>query len=219
MRRTTFFCETLRQNPADTEVAGHQLLLRGNYIQPLAAGIYSFLPLGQRVKHKIEQILREEMDAIGGQEISMPMVHPAELWQETGRWNDFGPELAKFKDRGGRDMVLSPTHEEVIADLLRRQVRSYRQLPVLVYQIQNKMRDEPRARGGLLRGREFTMKDLYSCHVSFEDLDRYYPHVYQAYFNIFCRCGIDVIAVKSVVCVMGCTEDNEFMLLSPVVED
>ncbi len=219
MRRTTLFCETLRQNPADTEVAGHQLLLRGGFIQPLAAGIYSFLPLGQRVKHKIEQILREEMDAIEGQEISMPVVHPAELWQETGRWDAIGSELLRFKDRGGRDMVLAMTHEEVFADLLRKQVRSYRQLPVMLYQIQTKIRDEPRARGGLLRCREFTMKDAYSCHTSFEDLDRYYPRVYQAYANIFRRAGLDVIAVESDAGMMGGTESHEFMFPSDIGED
>ena len=161
MRRTTFFCETLRQAQAEGENTGHQLLLRGGFIQPLAAGIYSFLPLGQRVKHKIEHILREEMNAIGGQEVFLPVVHPAELWQETGRWYDVGAELYRFKDRGDRDMVLAMTHEEVVADLLRKQVRSYRQLPIMLYQIQTKLRDEPRARGGLLRGREFTMKDGY----------------------------------------------------------
>ncbi len=219
MRRTTLFCETLRQNPGDTEIAGHQLLLRAGYIQPLAAGIYSLLPLGQRVRMKIEQILREEMDAIDGQEIQMPVVHPAELWQETGRWYDIGPELARFQDRGERDMVLAMTHEEVIADLLRRQVRSYRQLPVMLYQIQTKFRDEPRPRGGLIRGREFIMKDAYSCHASFEDLDHYYPRMYQAYFNVFRRAGIDVIAVQSDVGMMGGTMAHEFMFLSEIGED
>jgi prolyl-tRNA synthetase len=185
MRRSKLFCETLRQNPADTDVAGHQLLVRGGFIQPLAAGIYSFLPLGERVRHRVEQILREEMDSVDGQEVSLPVVHPAELWQETGRWYDIGPEMVRFKDRGERDMVLAMTHEEVVADLLRKQVRSYRQLPIVLYQLQTKFRDEPRARGGLIRVREFIMKDAYSCHTSFEDLDRYYPSMYQAYFNVF----------------------------------
>jgi prolyl-tRNA synthetase len=142
------------------------------------------LPLGQRVRARIEKILREEMNAIDGQELSLPVVHPAELWQETGRWHDIGPELARFRDRAGRDMVLAMTHEEVVADLLRKHVRSYRQLPVMLYQIQTKFRDEPRARGGLLRVREFVMKDAYSCHASFDDLDAYYPCVCQAYLNI-----------------------------------
>ena len=219
MRRTTFFCETLRQNPADTEIAGHQLLLRGGFIQPLAAGSYSFLPLGQRVRQKVEQILREEMDAIDGQELSLPVVHPAELWQETGRWYEIGPELARFRDRGGRDMVLAMTHEEVVADLLRRGVHSYRQLPVMLYQIQTKFRDEPRARGGLIRAREFTMKDAYSCHASVEDLDRYYPRVYAAYFNCFRRAGIESVAVLADVGMMGGTMAHEFMFLSDVGED
>jgi prolyl-tRNA synthetase len=219
MRRTELFCETLRQNPADTEIAGHQLLVRGGYVQALAAGIYSFLPLGERVRHKIERILREEMEIVGAQEISMPVVQPAEIWQETGRWYEVGPELVRFKDRTGRDMVLAMTHEEVVADLLRKQVRSYRQLPVVLYQIQTKFRDEPRARGGLIRVREFTMKDAYSCHASFADLDRYYPFMYQAYFNVFRRAGIDVIAVLSDVGMMGGTLAHEFIFVSDIGED
>ncbi len=219
MRRSTLFCETLRQNPADSDIAGHQLLLRAGYIQSLAAGIYSFLPLGERVKAKIEAILRDEMNAIGGQEISMPVVHPAEIWQESGRWYDIGPELVRFKDRGERDMVLAMTHEEVLTDLLRKQIRSYRQLPVMLYQIQTKFRDEPRARGGLIRVREFVMKDGYSCHASFDDLDQYYPRVYQAYFNICRRTGIDVAAVQSDVGMMGGTMAHEFMFISEIGED
>lgn len=219
MRRTHLFCETLRQNPADTDVAGHQLLLRGGFVQPLAAGIYSFLPLGQRVKRKLEQILREERDAIDGQAISMPVAHPAELWQESNRWYDIGSELVRFRDRGERDMVLAMTHDEVIADLLRKQVRSYRQLPVVLYQIQTKFRDEPRARGGLIRAREFTVKDAYSCHASSEDLDRFYNRIYQSYFNIFRRTGIDVTSVQSDVGMMGGTMAHEFMYLSDIGED
>lgn len=219
MRRTELFCETLRQNPADTEAAGHQLLLRGGYVQPLAAGIYSLLPLGKRVTSRIERILREEMDAVDGQEVSMPVVHPAELWQQTGRWYDIGPELVRFHDRGERDMVLAMTHEEVIADLLRKQVKSYRQLPVVLYQLQMKFRDEPRSRGGLIRTREFIMKDAYSCHTSYEDLDRYYPRMYQAYFNVFHRAGIEVIAVQSDVGMMGGTMAHEFMCISDLGED
>jgi prolyl-tRNA synthetase len=219
MRRTTLFCETLRQNPADTEIAGHQLLIRGCFIQPLAAGIYSYLPLGQRVKQKVERIIREEMNAIGGQEVSMPVVQPAELWQESGRWYDIGPEMARFTDRSERDMVLAMTHEEVVTDLLRRGVRSYRQLPLMLYQIQTKFRDEPRARGGLIRAREFTMKDAYSCHVSFEDLNRYYPRVYDAYLAIFRRAGLEVIVVQADVGMMGGTEAHEFMFLNEIGED
>ncbi len=219
MRRTSLFCETLRQNPADTEIAGHQLLIRGCFIQPLAAGIYSYLPLGQRVKQKVERIIREEMEAIGGQEVSMPVVQPAELWQESGRWYDIGSELVRFADRSERDMVLAMTHEEVVADLLRKGVRSYRQLPLMLYQIQTKFRDEPRARGGLIRAREFTMKDAYSCHTSFEDLDSYYPRVYDAYLSIFRRAGLEVLVVQADVGMMGGTEAHEFMFLNEAGED
>jgi prolyl-tRNA synthetase len=219
MRRTSFFCETLRQNPADAEAAGHQLLLRGGFIQPLAAGISSLLPLGQRVRRKVEAILREEMDAAGGQEITMPVVQPGDLWRESGRWQAIGPEMARFRDRGARDMVLAMTHEEAVTDLLRRQVRSYRQLPVMLYQLQTKFRDEPRARGGLIRTREFTMKDAYSCHASVVDLDRYYPRMYQAYFNIFRRTGLAPIAVLSDTGMMGGTMAHEFMFVNAIGED
>lgn len=219
MRRTELFCETLRQNRSDIDLASHGLLLRGNFVQQLASGVYSLLPLGVRVIRKIEQIMREEMDAVGGQEISMPVVHPAELWQETRRWYDIGPEMVRFKDRAERDMVLAMTHEEVVADLVRKQIRSYRQLPVMLYQIQTKFRDEPRPRGGLLRVREFVMKDAYSLHASMADLDRYYPEMYGAYFRIFRRCGIDVLAVLSDVGMMGGTLAHEFMFLSDVGED
>ncbi|MFN8517246.1 MAG: proline--tRNA ligase, partial [Chloroflexia bacterium] len=219
MRRTMLFCETLRQNPADAEVAGHQLLLRGGFVQPLAAGISSLLPLGQRVRRKVEAILREEMDAAGGQEITMPVVQPGDLWRESGRWQAIGPELARFRDRGDRDMVLAMTHEEAVTDLLRRQIRSYRQLPVMLYQIQTKFRDEPRARGGLIRTREFTMKDGYSCHTSVADLDRYYPRMYQAYFNVFRRAGLAPLAVLSDTGMMGGTMAHEFMFVNAIGED
>ncbi len=219
MRRSQSFGDTLRQAPADAEAAGHQLLIRGGYIQPLAAGIYSYLPLGQRVKRRVERILREEMDAVGGQEVSLPVVHPAELWQESGRWYSVGPELVRFKDRAGRDMVLAMTHEEAFTDLLRRNVKSYRQLPLMLYQIQTKIRDEPRPRGGLIRVREFTMKDAYSAHASAEDLDRYYPLVYDAYLRAFRRCGLDVIAVEADPGMMGGTTTHEYMYLTDIGED
>src|SRR5919202_3006538 len=219
MRVSELFGETLREAPADVDVVSHQLLLRAGYVRPLAAGIFSYLPLAQRALTKLARIIREEMDAIGGQEITMPVVHPAELWQETGRWQAIDATMARFKDRGGRDMLLAMTHEEVVGDLARREIRSYRQLPQLLYQIQTKFRDEPRARGGLIRVREFTMKDAYSCHASFDDLDRYYPSMYQAYFNIFRRSGIDVIAVESDVGMMGGTMAHEFMFLSDIGED
>jgi len=218
MRRPQSFGDTLCQAPADAEAAGHQLLIRSGYIQPLAAGIYSYLPLGQRVKRRVERILREEMDAVGGQEVSLPVVHPAELWQESGRWYRVGPELVRFKDRAGRDMVLAMTHEEASTDLLRRNVQSYHQLPLMLYQIQTKIRDEPRPRGGLIRVREFTMKDAYSAHVSAEDLDRYYPLVYDAYLRTFRRCGLDVIAVEADPGIMGGTTNHEYVYLTDIGE-
>ena len=169
MRLSTLFGRTLRETPAEAEMVSHQLLLRAGMIRQLAAGIYSYLPLGWRVLRKIEQIMREEMDGIDGQEMLMPVVNPAEIWQATGRWYGPapGPSLVRFKDRGGRDMVLAITHEEATAYLLRQEIFSYRQLPVMVYHIQTKFRDEPRSRGGLVRVREFTMKDAYSCHTTY----------------------------------------------------
>ena len=172
-------------------------LLRAGFIRQLAAGIFSYLPLARRSMNKIEAIIREEMEAIGGQEITMPVVHPADIWKETGRWYQIDAEMARFKDRTGRDMVLAMTHEEVVADLVRRQVQSYRQLPQMVYHIQTKCRDDPRPRAGLIRVREFTMKDSYSLDADWEGLDRQYRAHYQAYFNIFRRCGLPVIAVKA----------------------
>lgn len=219
MRRSAFFCQTLRESPADAELAGQRLLLRGGYVQPLAAGIYSFLPLGLRVKQKVEQILREEMEALGGQEVELPVVQPAELWRESGRWQLIGAELARWSDRAGRELVLAMTHEEAVADLLRRQVRSYRQLPVLLYQIQTKFRDEPRPRGGLLRTREFTMKDAYSCHATSEDLDQFYPRMYQAYLNAFRRVGLPVVGVQAGAGIMGGGTTHEIAFPSPIGED
>ena len=219
MRRSQLFGETLRQAPADSEIAGHQFLVRGGYIQPLATGIFSFLPLGQLVKRKVEAILREEMEGIGGQEVTLPVVHPAEIWQESGRWYSIGSELARFTDRAGRAMVLAMTHEEVIADLLRKTIQSYRQLPRMLYQIQTKFRDEPRSRGGLIRAREFTMKDAYSAHASVEDLDQYYPRVYEAYLRIFRRCGLEVLPVQADTGMMGGSGADEFMYLTPIGED
>ncbi|MGI8912448.1 MAG: proline--tRNA ligase [Chloroflexota bacterium] len=219
MRRSAFFCQTLRESPADAELAGQRLLLRGGYVQPLAAGIYSFLPLGLRVKQKVEQILREEMEALGGQEVELPVVQPAELWRESGRWQQLGAELARWSDRAGRELVLAMTHEEAVADLLRRQVRSYRQLPVLLYQIQTKFRDEPRPRGGLLRTREFTMKDAYSCHATSEDLDQFYPRMYQAYLNAFRRVGLPVVGVQAGAGIMGGGTTHEIAFPSPIGED
>ena len=203
MRMTHFFNTTLREAPSEAEVASHQLLLRAGFIRQLAAGVFSYLPLARRAMTRIENIMRQEIEAIGGHEISMPVVQPAELWQESGRWYEIDAELGRLKDRAGRDMVLGMTHEEVVTDLARKEIRSYRQLPALVYQIQTKWRDEPRPRSGLIRGREFTMKDSYSLDADFAGLERQYRSHYQAYFNIFHRCGLDVIAVKSDVGMMG----------------
>ncbi|MBC7222420.1 proline--tRNA ligase, partial [Candidatus Bipolaricaulota bacterium] len=210
---------TWKEDPAEAELPSHKLMLRAGMIRKLAAGIYTYLPLARRVLHKIENIIREEMNAIGGMEITMPMIHPAELWAETGRLEDFGPILGRFRDRAGREMVLGPTHEEVITDLARREIRSWRQLPLVFYQIQTKFRDEPRPRGGLVRAREFTMKDAYSFHESKEDLDRFYRQIYQAYLNIFRRCGLSVVVVEADPGLMGGSESHEFMLPSPFGED
>ncbi|MFQ5610763.1 MAG: proline--tRNA ligase [Anaerolineae bacterium] len=219
MRLSKYFFQTLRENPADAEVASHQLLVRAGFIRQLAAGIFSYLPLAWRSMKKIENIIREEMNAIGGQELSMPLVHPAELWQETGRWYQIGPEMGRFKEKAGRDMVLAMTHEEVVGDLVRQMVRSYRQLPMLVYHIQLKWRDDPRPRAGLIRTREFTMKDSYSLDADWDGLDAQYRAHYQAYFNIFHRCDLPVIAVGADVGMMGGSLAHEFMFLTPVGED
>ncbi|OGO34311.1 MAG: proline--tRNA ligase, partial [Chloroflexi bacterium RBG_16_54_18] len=202
---------------ADTP--SHRLLTRAGFIRPLASGIFSYLPLARRTLTKIENILREEIDAIGGQEITMPVVHPAELWQESGRWYKVGAEMGRFKDRSGRDLVLAMTHEEVVVDLVRQEIHSYRQLPALIYHIQTKWRDEPRPRAGLIRVREFTMKDSYSLDADWEGLDHQYRAHYQAYFNIFHRCGIPVMGVKADVGIMGGSLAHEFMYLSPIGED
>jgi prolyl-tRNA synthetase len=219
MRMSKLFSQTQRETPADAEVQSHQLLVRGGFILQLASGIFSYLPLARRVLTKIENIMREEIDAIGGQEITMPVVHPAEIWQETGRWFKIGTEMGRFKDKSGRDMVLAMTHEEVVADLVRKEIRSYRQLPALIYHIQTKWRDDPRPRAGLIRVREFTMKDSYSLDADWEGLDKQYRAHYQAYFNIFARCGLPVKAFKSDVGIMGGSMAHEFMYLTPIGED
>jgi prolyl-tRNA synthetase len=219
LRFSQYFLPTLKEEPRGVELTSHRLALRAGLIRPLSAGIYTYLPLGWRVLRKIEEIIRQEMDAIGGQELHMPIVHPAELWAETGRLADFGPQLLRFRDRASREMVFGPTHEEVITDLARREIRSYRQLPLMLYQIQTKFRDEPRARGGLIRVREFTMKDGYSFHESLEDLDGYYPKVYQAYLNIFRRCGLEPLPIEADPGLMGGTGSHEFMLPNDSGED
>ncbi|MDD5468390.1 MAG: proline--tRNA ligase [Anaerolineales bacterium] len=219
MRISQLFGNTLREAPAEAEIASHQLLARAGFIRQLAAGLFSYLPLARRSLTKIENIIREEMNAIGGQEMTMPVVHPADIWKETQRWYQIGSEMGRFKDKNGRDMVLAMTHEEVVADLVRKEIRSYRQLPRLVYHIQTKWRDDPRPRAGLIRVREFTMKDSYSLDADWEGLDKQYRLHYQAYFNIFHRCGLSVVAVKSDVGMMGGKLAHEYMYLTPIGED
>lgn len=219
MRMSQSLTQTLRDAPADAEVASHQLLLRAGFIRQHAAGIFSYLPFGQRVIKRINAILHHELKAIGGQEMMMPVVHPAGLWQESNRWYKIGDELGRFVDKNGRDMVLALSHEEIVADLARREIQSYRQLPRLIYHIQTKWRDDPRPRAGLIRAREFTMKDSYTLDTDMAGLDRQYDAHYQAYFNIFTRCGLPVIAVEADVGMMGGTGAHEYMYLTPIGED
>ena len=219
MRMSRLFSQTLRESPADAEVASHILLVRAGFIRQLASGIFSYLPLAQRSITKIENIIRREMDAIDGQEITMPVVHPADIWKETGRWYDVDAEMGRFCDRSNRDMVLAMTHEEVVADLVRKEIKSYRQLPQMVYHIQTKWRDDPRPRSGLLRVREFTMKDSYSLDADEEGLAKQYEAHYKAYFRIFRRCGLPTLAVKADVGMMGGSRSDEYMYLTPVGED
>ncbi|MFN8594218.1 MAG: proline--tRNA ligase [Thermomicrobiales bacterium] len=219
MRMSHLFGRTLREAPGDVELPSHRLLLRAAMIRPLGAGIYSLLPLGWRVVRKVEQIIREEMNAIGGQEMLMPVVHPADIWRESGRYDQIGPEMSRFKDRGDRDMVLAMTHEEIVTDLARQEVNSYRQLPMLVYHIQTKWRDEPRSRGGLIRVREFTMKDSYSLDRDEAGLDVQYQNHWRAYERIFRRCGLAFVVVGADTGMMGGSASHEFMALSPYGED
>ena len=219
MRMSRLFGETLREAPAGIESAGHQYLLRAGYVRQLAQGIFSYLPLGWKAMSHIEQVLREELTAIGGVELSLPVVHPAELWQQSGRYQKIGAELTRFRDRRDREMVLAMTHEEVVATLAASEISSYRQLPKLVFQIQIKWRDDPRPRAGMIRAREFTMKDAYSLDLDEAGLDASYRAQYEAYFKIFARCGLPVIAVGGDVGVMGGSAAHEFMYLTPLGED
>src|SRR5215203_1258907 len=219
MRMSHLFGRTLREAPGDVELPSHRLMLRAGLMRPLGAGIYSLLPLGWRVVRKVEQIIREEMNAIGGQELLMPVVHPADIWRESGRYDQVGPEMARFKDRGDRDMVLAMTHEEVVTDLSRTEINSYRQLPQIVYHIQTKFRDEPRSRGGLIRVREFTMKDSYSMDADEAGLDVAYQKHWAAYERIFRRCGLDFVVVGADTGMMGGSASHEFMAKSPYGED
>ncbi|MBI9104140.1 MAG: proline--tRNA ligase [Spirochaetales bacterium] len=219
MRYSQLFTFTVKEVPSEAQSASHRLLLRGGYVHQVAAGLFSYLPLARRVMNKIENILHKEMESIGGQEVTMPVVLPADLWKETGRWYQIGSELTRLKDRKDHDMVLAMTHEEALGDLARRVISSYRQLPALVYHIQTKFRDDARPRAGLIRVREFTMKDSYSLDTSWEGLDKQYRAHYQSYFNIFNYCGIDALAVKSDTGMMGGSIAHEFMYLTPVGED
>ena len=219
MRITQLLQQTEREVSAAHETAGHQYLLRGGYVRPLAAGIFSYLHLGQRVLQRIKLLLREEMDRLGGEEISMPLIHPAALWRQSGRWDDIDAELGRFRDRSGREMVLALSHEEVVATLAAQAVQSYRQLPRLVYQIQLKWRDDARPRAGLIRTREFTMLDSYSLDRDESGLDKQYQAHFTAYERIFARAGLPVISVEGDVGMMGGSLAHEFMYLTPIGED
>ena len=219
MRTSQFFFSTLKEAPADAEVISQKMMLRAGYIKRAAAGIYTWMPLGLRVLRKVENIVREEMNNAGALELLMPAVQPAELWQESGRWEQYGPELLRFKDRHQREFVIGPTHEEVITDVVRRDVKSYRQLPIHLYQIQSKFRDEIRPRFGVMRGREFLMKDGYSFHSSFDDLKREYGNMYETYSRIFTRLGLKFRAVAADTGSIGGTGSHEFHVLADSGED
>ncbi|MED3646204.1 proline--tRNA ligase [Halalkalibacterium halodurans] len=219
MKQSFFLVPTMREVPADADVVSHQLMLRAGMIRQVAAGIYTYLPLARRVIRKIESIVREELDQTGAQEITMPTLHPAELWQESGRWEKYGDELMRLTDRHNRQFALGPTHEEVITSLIRDSINSYKKLPLNVYQIQSKFRDERRPRFGLLRGREFIMKDAYSFHTGGESLDEMYKVMYDAYSRIFRRAGLNVRPVIADSGAIGGKDTHEFMALADVGED
>jgi len=219
MKTSKFFISTQKEVPAEAEIASHRLMLRAGLIRRLAAGIYTWLPLGLKVLQKVEAIIREEMNRAGAVELAMPVVQPAELWQESGRWQAYGPELLRFKDRHERDFVLQPTSEEVITDLARGELKSYRRLPVHFFQIQTKFRDERRPRFGILRGREFVMKDGYSFHVDHADLEREYRNMHDTYTRIFTRLGLEFRAVTADTGAIGGTGSHEFHVLADSGED
>ena len=219
MRTSRYFLATLKEAPSDAELVSHKLMIRAGLIRRLAGGIYTWLPLGLRVLRKVEAIVREEMNRAGAIELFMPAVQPAELWQESGRWQKYGPELLRLKDRHDRDFCVGPTHEEVITDVARREIRSYRQLPVHFYQIQTKFRDEIRPRFGVMRGREFTMKDGYSFHADYADLQREYRNMYETYTRIFTRLGLKFRAVSADPGAIGGTGSQEFHVLAESGED
>ncbi|HFK3173774.1 TPA: proline--tRNA ligase [Proteus mirabilis] len=219
MRTSHYLLSTLKETPADAEIVSHQLMLRAGMIRKLASGLYDWMPTGVRVLRKIEKIVREEMDNAGSLEISMPVVQPADLWQESGRWEQYGPELLRFTDRGERPFVLGPTHEEVVTDIVRNEITSYKQLPLNLYQIQTKFRDEVRPRFGVIRSREFIMKDAYSFHISQESLQETYDRMYQAYSNIFTRIGLDFRPVLADTGSIGGSASHEFQVLADSGED
>lgn len=219
MRTSQYLIPTLKETPADAVVISHQLLLRAGMIRKLASGLYTWLPLGLRVLRKVEKIVREEMDAAGAHEVLMPAIQPAELWQESGRWEQYGPELLRIKDRHQREFCVGPTHEEVITDLARNELNSYKQLPLNFYQIQTKFRDEIRPRFGLMRGREFLMKDAYSFHLNQESLQETYDRMHQAYCNIFTRLGLKFRPVQADTGSIGGTGSHEFHVLADSGED
>src|SRR5512146_172213 len=219
MRYSQYFIPTVKETPSDAEVISHQLMLRAGMIRKLAAGIYNYLPLGLRSIRKVENIVREEMNRAGAIEILMPTVQPAELWQESGRWQFYGKELLRFKDRKEGEFCMGPTHEEVITDVVRREIKSYRQMPLNFYQIQTKFRDESRPRFGLMRGREFIMKDAYSFDVDSAAADLSYEKMYNAYVRIFERCGLRFRAVEADTGTIGGSASHEFMVLADSGED
>ncbi len=219
MRTSQYLLSTLKETPADAEVISHQLMLRAGMIRKLASGLYTWLPTGLRVLKKVENIVREEMNNAGAIEVSMPVVQPADLWQESGRWEQYGPELLRFVDRGDRPFVLGPTHEEVITDLIRNELNSYKQLPLNFFQIQTKFRDEVRPRFGVMRSREFLMKDAYSFHTSQESLQETYDAMYAAYSKIFSRMGLDFRAVQADTGSIGGSASHEFQVLAQSGED
>ncbi len=219
MRWTQALIPTLKEDPAEAEIISHKLMIRAGLIRKLTAGAYSYLPLGWRVLNKVENIIREEMDTKGAQEILMPALQPSELWKESGRYTDLGQDMIKFIDRHGKEMVMGPTHEEVITDLVKGNVKSYKELPLILYQIQVKFRDEIRPRSGVLRSREFIMKDAYSFDRDTKGLDENYKKMYDAYCAIFTRCGLKFLAVEADTGIMGGDISHEFMVLSESGED
>ncbi len=219
MRFSRVFVPTLKEDPTDAEIVSHKLMFRAGLLRKVAAGVYSFLPLGRRVLAKVEQIVREEMDRIGAQEVLLPALQPAELWKASGRWDEYGPDMMRLKDRGKRDFCLGPTHEELITDLAMKEVRSYRQLPLALYQIQVKFRDEIRPRFGLLRAREFIMKDAYSFHTDWKDLQKMYEDMSSAYSRIIERCGLNYRVVEAASGLMGGKISQEFMVIADAGED